>query len=207
MVGRGSSNSDKRGTGEINRIAYYAMGSTKEEEYWSSFRSAVACLQQKLSEKAKENVERSDNTNGGPHRRNSISIHRRFDSSHAEHLSVLNTDACNECASPQHRPQDIASNNNQWDGTNIIDAHLAHRRLELIGLENVHNNNSWNGNTIDIVDTDDLISPARGGAPSHSSYATNALSIAEQQLAETRLRLAMTESERDELEFQLIQGT
>ncbi len=209
----GQQNSYRSGTNEINRYCMQssAMANTKEEEHWSSFRSAVAYLQHKLSKvapRSKENVESSGMTNDGPHRRNSISIYRKFDSSHDEHLSAFNTDACNECASPQLRPQDITSNNNHWDDTNSIDAHLVHRRLELIGLEKVHNNISWNGNAIDILDTGYLESPAHGGgAPSHASYATNALSITEQQLAETRLRLAMTESERDELEFQLIQGS
>ena len=40
----------------------------------------------------------------------------------------------------------------------------------------------------------------------HSSHATmDALSITAQQLSETRLKLALIESERDELEFQLMQ--
>ena len=43
---------------------------------------------------------------------------------------------------------------------------------------------------------------------SHNSQNTNAqLSIATQELAEMKLRLALTEMERDELEFELMQRT
>ena len=183
----------------------------KEDAHWSSFRNAVVCLQQTLSKMAEtasptspEDLERSyDKTVMSECQRNNNNITQQMNS------RVFTSD--NESALPLHRPQDILSNNASWDhANNIIESNnSSHRQLELIGLEQVHhnNNNGWNGNTINIVDTDHLVSPTHGVAPSHASQATNVLSIAEQQLAETRLKLAMTESERDELEFQLIQGS
>ncbi|KAL3757279.1 hypothetical protein ACHAWU_008440 [Discostella pseudostelligera] len=190
---------------------------TKEEVHWSSFRSAVVCLQHTLSKVAQvspratlpDDVEHiTDSTTDENSRQGSNnSAYRRIDSDH-EPQSALDNDGYNETASHLFQPQYIISNSTQWGDTNNIETNSSHRQLELIGLEQVHNNNnSWNGIAVDIIDTDHLISPTHGGVPSHASHTTNALSIAEQQLAETRLKLAMTESERDELEFQLIQGS
>ena len=191
---------------------------TKEDTHWSSFRNAVVCLQQTLSKVAEtasptsqEDLERSEDKNDmNECQRNNNAITQQMCSAR-EPLFMSVADACNDSAPHLYRPQDILSNNTSWDhANNIIEPNnLSHRQLELIGLEQVHhnNNNGWNGNTISIVDTDHLVSPTHGVAPSHASQATNVLSIAEQQLAETRLKLAMTESERDELEFQLIQGS
>jgi hypothetical protein len=191
---------------------------TKDEVHWSSFRSAVVCLQHTLSKVAhasprattseSDYVAHSGSTNDeNSCQQSNNSSPRRIDSDH-ERQSALDNDAYNESASHQFRPQDITSNNTRWEYTNNMETNSFHRQLELIGLEQVHNNNnSWNDNAIDIIDTDHLISPTHGGVPSHASHTTNALSIAEQELAATRLKLAMTESERDELEFQLIQGS
>jgi hypothetical protein len=191
---------------------------TKEDTHWSSFRNAVVCLQQTLSKVAEadsptsqEDLERSEDKNDmNECQRNNNAITQQVYSSREPLFTLDINDACNESAPHLHRPQDILSNNAAWDhANNIIEpSNSSHRQLELIGLEQVHhnnNNNGWNGNTINIVDTDHLVS--HGVAPSYASQATNILSIAEQQLAETRLKLAMTESERDELEFQLIQGS
>lgn len=181
----------------------------KEEEHWTSFRSAVVCLQYTLSKLlTTANVESSGSmmNDGYSYQRKKNPVPQKLGSS-CEHQSEMNRDACNECASHRHQPQDITSNNILRNGTNTIDTNSDHRQLQLIGLEKVHISNSWNSNIINMANTDHLISPAHGGVPSNASYATNALSIAEQQLAETRLKLAMTESERDELEFQLIQGS
>ena len=81
------------------------------------------------------------------------------------------------------------------------------KSVELTGLEEVNKSvHSRNNIALGTGDHINLRSPAN--APSHTSHTTtNALSIAEQQLAETKLKLALTESERDELEFQLIQNT
>lgn len=179
----------------------------KEEEHWTSFRSAVVRLQYTLSKLlTTANVESSGSMNDGClYQRKKNTVTQKFGSS-CELQSEMNRDEFYECASHPHQPQDTTSNNILRNDTNTIDTNSDPRQLQLIGLEKVQINSSWNGDTINMVDTDHLISPAHGGVPSNASYATNSLSIAEQQLAETRLKLAMTESERDELEFQLIQG-
>ena len=78
--------------------------------------------------------------------------------------------------------------------------------VELTGLEEVNKSMHSMNNVMNHHDHL-LRSPATNALSreSHNTITTNALSVAEQQLAETRLKLAMTESERDELEFQLIQ--
>ena len=72
-----------------------------------------------------------------------------------------------------------------------------HQQLELFGVEEVVTK------SVNNIGGNELLLPA---SPSRESHATNALSVAEQQLAETKFKLAMTESERDELEFQLMQN-
>ena len=80
------------------------------------------------------------------------------------------------------------------------------KSVELTGLEEVNKSvHSRNNIVLGTHDHINLRSPAN--APSHTSHTTtNALSIAEQQLAETKLKLALTESERDELEFELMKS-
>ena len=104
----------------------------------------------------------------------------------------------------------IANCNNSWDDKSIElknNNNSSHPQLELIGnLEEVKRNiQSRNNNTV-MTHNDDILSPMNAHQ-SHTSHTTNAaLSIAEQQLTETKLKLAMTEMERDELEFQLMQN-
>lgn len=135
------------------------------------------------------------------------------------------THSSNVCIIPETNREDHTQSKHQsdsWDGRSIeteteAKSNQPHQQLELIGLEKVNNNSgldennnhnidgivgSGNGNSISSG-VNLLMSPLN--APSHASQTTNALSIAEQQLAETKLKLAMTESERDELEFQLMQ--
>ena len=78
----------------------------------------------------------------------------------------------------------------------------------LTGLEEVNKSRILHSSNNLIVGggPNNLTSPTN--ATSHASHTTmNAMSVAEQSLVETRLKLAMTESERDELEFQLIQNS
>ena len=91
--------------------------------------------------------------------------------------------------------------------TTMEEGKETNKSVELTGLEEVNKSvHSRNNIVLGTHDHINLRSPAN--APSHTSHTTtNALSIAEQQLAETKLKLALTESERDELEFQLIQNT
>ena len=95
---------------------------------------------------------------------------------------------------PSSSPQDISAFQSG-------DCANSHQQLELIGLEEVttneyHRNNCQCDNKVE----------QHAQSSAHSSHATmDALSITVQQLAETRLKLALTESERDEMEFQLMQ--
>ena len=196
------------------------MPTTKEEIHWSSFRSAVVCLQptllsRRLTSARSAGAESCTSAKVDVHKkqRNADRVASQNNNASAhEPQSASDNNEINGSASHENRPQDMVTNNTQWDDDddnlekNEIHRHR-HRQLELIGLEKVRKSSSWNVNTIDIIDAVDHLSPAHGGAPSHASYATNVLSIAEQQLVETRLKLAMTESERDELEFHLIQGS
>ena len=75
----------------------------------------------------------------------------------------------------------------------------SHRHLELIGLDEVDRSVYNRNNQAD----NELEQHAQSSA--HSTHSTMALSITAQQLSEMRLKLALTESERDELEFQLMQ--
>jgi hypothetical protein len=90
---------------------------------------------------------------------------------------------------------------NRWVGGNIEINRSQHRHLELIGLEGV-DKSEYSRENHHV--SDELTPPDHSSA--HSSRATIALSMAAQQLAETRLKLALTESERDEFEFRLMQG-
>lgn len=113
---------------------------------------------------------------------------RRIPQSAADGRSVSVSD--NKNANPQevgqNRSRDELDHSEETNDNN--ERKQTHNHLELIGLEEVGN---------------ELLLPA---SPSRESHATNALSVAEQQLAETKFKLAMTESERDELEFQLMQN-
>ena len=111
----------------------------------------------------------------------------------------MNANAWKENAKPQNNAVDELETITSWDDTRNIETNQKHQVMELIGLEEV-NKGVYSRN---ITRGNDLFSPAH--APSHTSHTTDALSIAEQQLAETKLKLFMTEAERDELEFQLMQ--
>mmetsp|Transcript_22530 Transcript_22530/g.48798 ORF Transcript_22530/g.48798 Transcript_22530/m.48798 type:complete len:186 (+) Transcript_22530:148-705(+) len=178
---------------------------TKEEAHWSSFRSAVVGLQHTLINHS--SVSHTNGRNGHLPAKDKYAHHHRNDisSSASSHdaprkkpQSALD-DISKESTKPQYQ-LDVLDTWNLWDGKKS-ETGQTHQHLELIGLEevnmSVHSRNNIVGN--------DLVSPAN--APSHTSHTTIALSIAEQQLAETRLKLAMTESERDELEFQLMQNS
>ncbi|KAL7536375.1 hypothetical protein ACHAXR_010634 [Thalassiosira sp. AJA248-18] len=195
---------------------------TREEAHWSSFRSAVLDLQHMmLSEHSSVPTETEENSKnerrgGNDHlpERNGIpppdeDIQRHRKNGYSSSLSSSKQKTARE--TPQSALDGIgmkedAYNENtkpesgSWDGASIETKHQSHQHLELIGLEEVNKIMYSRNNTVGS----DLISPAN--APSHASHTTNALSIAEQQLAETKLKLAMTESERDELEFQLMQN-
>jgi len=131
--------------------------------------------------------------------------------------SIIDDTSCqeeNSSSMPKHQDVISKSSNKTWDDkhddtsqrheNNDLEINSLEENTDVIltGLEEV------NKSVLHKVGggTNNLISPTN--ATSHASHTTmNALSIAEQSLVETRLKLAMTESERDELEFQLIQNS
>jgi hypothetical protein len=174
---------------------------SKEEAHWSSFRSAVAGLQHVLTELSYSAEVKMERTSTGRELYgrdvNSSSASSRNAPTN-EPQSIVD-DVCDENSIPCDPPQDISKN--RWDGGNIEINRSLHRHLELIGLEEVDKSEYSMGNH---HDGNELAPPAHSSA--HSSHATIALSMASQQLAEARLKLAFTESERDELEFRLMQA-
>ena len=120
---------------------------------------------------------------------------------------------------PKHQDVISKSSNNTWNDkhdetsqrheNNDLELNNLEENTDVIltGLEEVNKNVLHSSNNMIVGGgTNNLISPTN--ATSHASHTTmNALSVAEQSLVETRLKLAMTESERDELEFQLIQNS
>ena len=106
---------------------------------------------------------------------------------------------------------DFESINNDNDIKTYNITPTNHQYLELIGMEEVDrsicsvnnkthlssHDNSNNYNNKNPTNTNTMMS--------HASQNTSALSIATQELAEMKLKLALTESERDELEFELMQ--
>ena len=99
-------------------------------------------------------------------------------------------------------------NNNEHNIKNYNTTQAHHQYLELIGMEEVDRsicsvNNKTNLSSHD--NTTNYNNATNANAMSHVSQNTNALSIATQELAEMKLKLALTESERDELEFELMQ--
>ncbi|KAL3765832.1 hypothetical protein ACHAW5_004149 [Stephanodiscus triporus] len=172
---------------------------SKEEAHWSSFRSAVAGVQQLLTGLSFSDEAEMERSSG--HARKELygsNVNSSSASSRDAQSTKPQSGLCNERATqPYLPPQDISKN--RWDGGNI-EISESHRHLELIGLEEVDKSAYGRNNHVG----NELFPPALSSA--HSSHATTSLSIAVQQLVETKLKLALTESERDELDFQLMQS-
>lgn len=180
------------------------MTLSKEEAHWSSFRSAVAGLQHALTAlsfsveadtKCSSSTERErhvDDVNSSTKydRRNTAPRNRQPQSG--------SNDPCNEDATTHYHSHYLFKD--RWDDGNIEMDESRHRHLELIGLEEVEKGACSMNNHVG----NERIPPPHSSV--QSSHATVALSMTTQQLAETRLKLALTESERDELEFRLMQG-
>ena len=208
---------------------------TKEEAHWASFRSAVGSLQQLLLVHVNNNIGDGDetNTDDNSHIMQDMNqLHITSSTSNEKKAAIilkpqsaLDSDTYQVEKTTHHGRTSIAAqkknDKNTWDDKNE-ETNQSHQNLELDSLEGVEETNksveltgleevnksvhSRNNIVVGTGDHINLRSPAN--APSHTSHTTtNALSIAEQQLAETKLKLALTESERDELEFQLIQNT
>ena len=180
----------------------------KEEAHWSSFRSAVVGLQEKLQTQSSlgANVRESSS------KENIHPVHAEAQSNTKDDFTFTPLHKDVETEEPQSalemqnahhedstEPQDKSKSGEErdscshWESANSVTGEL-HQRLELIGLEEV-NKSGEKG----------LLSPAN--ASLQTAQTNTALSIAESQLAEMRLKLAMAESERDELEFQLMQNS
>ena len=170
----------------------------------------------------------SNHTDGrgiiGIHEQNRKKIHNAKTSISNSHSSIIDDTLCqeeNSSSMPKH--QNVISkrsNKTSWNDkhdetsqkhqNNDMEINSLEENTDVIltGLEEVNKSVLHNRSNNMIVGggPNNLISPAN--ATSHASHTTmNALSVAEQSLVETRLKLAMTESERDELEFQLIQNS
>ncbi len=105
---------------------------------------------------------------------------------------------------------DFESINNDNDIKTYNITSTNHQYLELIGMEEVDKsicsvNNKTHLSSHDNSNNYNNNNPTNTNAMSHASQNTSALSIATQELAEMKLKLALTESERDELEFELMQ--
>ena len=206
---------------------------TKEEAHWASFRSAVGSLQQLLVH-VNNNIGEGDETNtidnGNMQGMNQLHINSStsnekktariinpqsaLDDTYQDKITQITHEYGTTSIAAQQR-----NDKNSWDEANetnqshpnlelnsLEEGEDTNRSVELTGLEEVNRSvHSRNNIVLGTGDHINLTSPAN--APSHTSHTTTMLSQAEQQLAETRLKLAMTESERDELEFQLIQNT
>eukprot|EP00984_Skeletonema_dohrnii_P020884 scaffold10292_cov119-Skeletonema_dohrnii-CCMP3373.AAC.5 len=98
--------------------------------------------------------------------------------------------------------------NNESDDSNFnYNATQSHHHyLELIGMEEVDRSICSVNNKHNLSSHDNNNVPTNNNALSHASQNTNALSIATQELAELKLKLALTESQKDELEFELMQS-
>lgn len=182
------------------------MTFSKEEAHWSSFRSAVAGLQHSLRElsfSVEAKTERCGSAVRGrlvDDANSSIKYDGRSTAPRNRQPQSGSDDLCNEDATTHHHPHYYLIKD-RWDDENIEIDESRCQHLELIGLEEVTRGACSMNNH---VGNECIVHPPHSSV--QSSHATVALSIAAQQLAEARLKLALTESERDELEFRLMQG-
>lgn len=210
------------------------QSSRSEEAHWSSFRGEVLQLQQALVQSLLENNGNGCSSSTRPVKTSPDIINSKkgdvacdiggqtdikpmigkkiIDSSADENGTASNN---NSHGMPQSHPP-LSPLEEVGDDFESI-SHGEHdiktystqtRHLELIGMEEVDRsicsvNNKTNLSSHD--NTNNYNNPTNTNAMSHASQNTNALSIATQELAEMKLKLALTESERDELEFELMQ--
>ena len=183
---------------------------TREEAHWSSFRSAIAGLQRTLRTQAPSALGDAECDGDDPRvidktgyisTDNHDAKRNHKDGNSSRQMNHARTEGekrqSNRPQKEFNLPKDELGTSNMImnDSNDTGTEKEANNRLELIGLDEVN------------TDNDLILSPA-SAAPSHTSHDTaSALSMAEQQLAELRLKLAMTESERDELEFRLMQSS
>ncbi len=196
---------------------------SREEAHWYSFRGEVLQLQQTLVESVLDNDGNRDKLNIGKGS-NSVLYGDRGDSTtkisgkqfeasaHENDIILLPHDVHKENKiplsqiqlSPLEELDDSAEIIEDENNDNTTQSSHHHHYLELIGMEEVDRSICSVNNKNNLSSHDNNI--PTNNAMSHASQNTNALSIATQELAEMKLKLALTESERDELEFELMQS-
>jgi len=200
--------------------------SRREEQHWTSFRSAVVCLQQKLGEQMSEDPpvddakceqiqhcyiddeERddfsvsSDILGSDTQQPQLVSVQIQHGSSASSlHNNPQEEESTNNNNRNNNNNNNNRNNNNNNSNSNSNKNNSSTHRFDFSGLEEVNKSICSNNNTIEEL----MVSPLNAETNT-SQTATVALSLAESQLAEMKLKLAMTESERDELEFELMKS-
>ncbi|EED95510.1 predicted protein [Thalassiosira pseudonana CCMP1335] len=186
--------------------------SRREEQHWTSFRSAVVCLQQKLGEQMSEDPPVDDAKCGqiqhcyiDDEERDDFSVSSDILGSDTQQPQLVSVQIQHgsSASSLHNNPQEEEStnNNNRNNNNNSNKNNSSTHRFDFSGLEEVNKSICSNNNTIEEL----MVSPLNAETNT-SQTATVALSLAESQLAEMKLKLAMTESERDELEFELMKS-
>jgi hypothetical protein len=186
--------------------------SRREEQHWTSFRSAVVCLQQKLGEQMSEDppvddakCEQIQHCYIDDEERDDFSVSSDILGSDTQQPQLVSVQIQHgsSASSLHNNPQEEEStnNNNRNNNNNSNKNNSSTHRFDFSGLEEVNKSICSNNNTIEEL----MVSPLNAETNT-SQTATVALSLAESQLAEMKLKLAMTESERDELEFELMKS-
>ena len=207
-----------------------------EEAHWSSFRGEVLQLQQTLVESllcnggennhgcfssasatkpTEKKTQRGDNTLNSRRERSRAP----FYGSRANYSTTDDDDPLlKENKLPLRQPQlsPLEQVNDGCADKILLDNYTTtsfqtHHHFELLGMEEVDKsicsiNNKHNISSQRHSNKIPTNNSNNNNALSHASQNTSAISIATQELAEMKLKLALTESERDELEFELMQS-
>jgi hypothetical protein len=214
-----ASHNNEQNTTEFIVNIFQMIG--REEAHWSSFRSAVVSFQQSLEEHSRAPTTENRGSSGRHAERSSDIADIRPEEKACPPARDGNCVSCREensrfvsegtPTSPKKSTKDTKKEhhkaktiiNDSWDRENTTSTnqvHHQHQQLELIGLEEVDKDVNKNK-----ARCSEFLSPANELSQTSHTDHTSALSIAEQRLAEVKLKLSMTEAERDELEFQLMQ--
>mmetsp|Transcript_30187 Transcript_30187/g.61446 ORF Transcript_30187/g.61446 Transcript_30187/m.61446 type:complete len:212 (-) Transcript_30187:1217-1852(-) len=198
--------------------------SWREEAHWSSFHNAVVRLQsQLLQNMATSSTDDEESSISRPHRlANDIRMmevgemerwklgvvdlkgspdSESRDNCSDEMLSKIQDGPRNHKNS-RDKPDRMSSQEEDLDSSSQLDyydARLTHHVVDFVGFSADHETS---------INLGELASPLNVTSSSFPGDAlvSDAMIPAEQELIELKLRLAMTESERDELEFELMQA-
>lgn len=221
---------------EPSVVSKKMQSSRSEQAHWHSFRGEVLQLQHSLVDslfdgngpgKNKKRDEINDIRKGSHNTsycgNQADSATYKINSKQFEASTDENNDRFKENKLPQSQLQlspleelddtaEIIMHDGNNDSSNTTQTHHHHHHyLELTGMEEVdrsicsinnkNNRSSSSHHNNNIPSTNNAIM-----SHNDASQNTNALSIATQELAEMKLKLAFTEAERDELEFELMQS-